>query len=120
MRLPKSVIFKHCDLFSAGVPDLSATLAGVTTWFEAKRLESENGVVVVTRCDVPAVQWETLRRLGRGYLLIYTKRGYALTHVAGPWRALGRLELRLASPAEVVRRAVSLIQSVKAKEEDDD
>lgn len=115
-RLPRSVVFKHCDLYTAGVPDLSVTLAGVTTWFEAKRLAAAgDGVVVVRRQDVPAVQWETLWRLGRGYLVVYTAGGHALTHVAGPWRSVERMTLRLMSPAELIAGALALIKSSKTE-----
>jgi hypothetical protein len=35
---PQAVIIKHSDRFTSGVPDLSITKDGVTTWIECKKL----------------------------------------------------------------------------------
>lgn len=35
-RLPKAVIWKHNDRFTAGIPDISVTHEGRTTWLELK------------------------------------------------------------------------------------
>lgn len=35
-RLPKAVIWKYADRFTAGIPDLSVTHEGRTTWLELK------------------------------------------------------------------------------------
>jgi hypothetical protein len=35
-ELPGAVIFKHADAYTAGIPDLSVTWRGKTTWLEVK------------------------------------------------------------------------------------
>lgn len=35
--LAGSVVFKHTDMATAGIPDISATWLGSTTWIEGKR-----------------------------------------------------------------------------------
>jgi hypothetical protein len=78
-RMPEAVVFKFNDRFTSGIPDCSVTLDGITTWFELKV-----GTNHVTR-----IQWETLRRLKRGYLVtchphvcdvIYAVREYDANH----------------------------------------
>ena len=34
--MPGAVVFPHQDRFTAGIPDISVTWAGVTTWWEVK------------------------------------------------------------------------------------
>lgn len=89
---PRAITFKHADLFTAGIPDFSTTVAGATTWFEAKRLPPERisgGRICFHGWeDIEPLQWETLARLERGYLVVYTPRLFAVTHVAGAWRSL--------------------------------
>src|SRR6266705_795601 len=86
-RLPHGVTFKHADLFTMGVPDFTVTVKRCTNWLEGKKLGPEtvtDGFVILRPArHVPAVQWETLRRLGRGHLVIYTDYGHAITHVKG-------------------------------------
>jgi hypothetical protein len=103
-RLKKAVTFRHTDLFTKGVPDFSVTRGGVTSWFEAKYLDDsrllryENGdafVVVRPTLHVPLIQWENLRLLLYGYLVVYTPAGHALTHVSGKRETVGQMKLRL-------------------------
>ena len=35
-QLPQAVALRHEDLYTAGIPDLSVTLAGRTSWWEIK------------------------------------------------------------------------------------
>lgn len=103
--LDRTVIFKHNDRLTAGVPDLSVTYHGRTTWLEVKhlpRLRAVEGFISINpRHVVPLIQWETLRRLETGYALIATGGGAIVFHAAGECPAefrsqgLGRLELLL-------------------------
>ncbi len=34
--MPGAVVFRHEDQFTAGIPDISVTWAGITTWWEVK------------------------------------------------------------------------------------
>lgn len=64
LRLPGAVIFKHNDIGTAGIPDISITNERRTIWLEIK--DSENK-------KKDRLQTETLRRLG----------GFRITWLAG-------------------------------------
>jgi len=36
--MPGAVVFKHADAWTAGIPDLTVSWRGVTTWVEVKKL----------------------------------------------------------------------------------
>jgi len=56
--LPGAVVFKHHDAITAGIPDLSVTWKGTTTWVEVK----------YNTHQVRPLQHNTMLRLGRqGY-----------------------------------------------------
>lgn len=91
----RGVVLKHADLFTAGIPDFSITVNGITTWFEAKRFEknrianTEYGNRIFLgheQDDVDAIQWETLRRLGRGFIIVYTPIGCGIHLVTESWK----------------------------------
>jgi len=129
-RLPHAVTFKHADMFTMGVPDFSVTRNGTTSWFEAKHLdESKNWdlstpdyqragllntkpdmIRLIPTRDIPAVQWETLRRLIRGYLVLYTPHGHALTKVTGARDSVGHMRLKMVAIEILVK---SIIQAAE-------
>lgn len=37
-RLPRAIVLKHADRFTAGIPDMSITLNGDTSWWEIKHI----------------------------------------------------------------------------------
>jgi hypothetical protein len=71
--MPGAVIFRHEDRFTAGVPDLSVTWRGTTSWVEVKY--SRRG----RRSRPTALQARALRRLAAAgapaYLLEYREEG---------------------------------------------
>lgn len=111
-RLPKAVTFKHADLYTMGVPDFSTTLKHCTNWFEAKKIDArhvkppDRCVILKPAQHVPGIQWETLRRLGRGHLIVYTDYGHAITHVRGFRESVPMLSLGLIPLIELVNRIV--------------
>lgn len=59
---------KHCDRYTAGIPDLTVTVRGVTTWIEVK---------VGDNTATPLQRW-TMRQLGRAVCVTWRgtlKRG---------------------------------------------
>jgi hypothetical protein len=58
------VVYRHEDIFTGGIPDVSVSLNGGTVWAEVK-LDRPG-----RRSKVTALQRDALRRL-RGYLLVY-------------------------------------------------
>jgi hypothetical protein len=62
--LPGCVVFRHEDMRTAGIPDISVTWHGRTRWIEVK-LDRPG-----SRSKVTAIQRLTLERL-QGYLLVY-------------------------------------------------
>jgi hypothetical protein len=60
-KIPEAVVLKHSDRFTGGIPDFSITIDGATTWFEVK----------IAPNTTTTIQWETLRRLKRAYVVIY-------------------------------------------------
>jgi hypothetical protein len=65
--MPGSVIFKHADMITAGIPDISVTGYGRTIWLEIKI--SKNGKFKSTN-----LQDESMRKLamaGRAFYVLY-------------------------------------------------
>lgn len=83
-ELPGSVIFKHFDVSTDGIPDISVTWGKRTVWLELKWDEGE------TR----PTQLVTMMRLGHVGLAFYVRFGYEntcpLTWVWEPKAAIGR------------------------------
>lgn len=70
-RLPGVVVIKHCDRFTAGVPDLSFTHKIQTLWVEDKRIKRINHSVHNPKGWMDnAVQLDLAVRLGAWYLVI--------------------------------------------------
>lgn len=66
-RLPHAVIVKLNDSMTAGLPDFFVTHDGMTTFFEVKKCSWSKAF--------EALQYETLRRLRRGWYIINTPDG---------------------------------------------
>jgi len=124
-RLPKSVIFKFNDRLTGGIPDLSVTLNGLTTWLEAKHLKDQYvssnqlyGMIVEVKParDVPRLQWENLWRLRRGYLIVYTSYGHAVTQVRGSRESVLVMRLQLSSTGQIVDQIAEIVKT-QLKEE---
>lgn len=67
---------KHCDRFTGGIPDLTITVDGVTTWVESKM-----GDNVATRLQL----W-TMRRLKRALCVTWygtLRRGFGTIAIRG-------------------------------------
>ena len=67
--LPGSIVFKHSDRITFGIPDVSVTWMGTTTWIEVKR----------GRLSGRKIQQRTLQRLGMQSLAFYVV--YYETHI---------------------------------------
>lgn len=110
---PAWVVWKHADLMTAGIPDVQVIIAGRSTFFEAKKIERaafDGYVTVRPRVDVPRLQWETLKKLGRGWLLVYAPRGLGLLRVDRESNYAGEFDVALASSPEIVERVVRICQ----------
>lgn len=60
--MPTAVIFKNCDFYTAGIPDFSVSMDGITTWFEVK----------IAPNKPTALQAEFLKRLApRAHLITW-------------------------------------------------
>lgn len=80
-RLPGAVIFKHSDLRTAGIPDLSISYSSKTMWVEVKHLRS--GKLPDLKKAFSGVQLATMVILSRQlvmayYLVAYGDAGCAL------------------------------------------
>jgi hypothetical protein len=121
-RLPRAVTFKLSDRYTAGVPDLTTTYKRCTNWYEAKKIDSrhvhEGCALVKPSRDVPELQWETLRRLGRGHLIVYTDEGHAITHVTGVRSSVTLMKLRLISMIELANRITTIAEQGEKYESD--
>ena len=74
-KMPDAVIVKLNDATTEGLPDFFVCLEGVTTFFEVK---------LKMPYFLP-LQYETLRRLQRGYYIIWGSDEGILQHVLAPW-----------------------------------
>lgn len=68
-RLPGSVIIKHSDAMVAGIPDLSVTWQGVTTWLEVKHDVGK----IITR-EIQRWMVKRLATQGRCFYVVYRDR----------------------------------------------
>jgi len=117
--MPSGVVFKHCDMLTKGIPDISVSYKGRTIWSEAKYIDDvtrisgdeKKYVSLVPKLDVDGVQWELLRKMGNGYLVVYTDYGSAFTHVNGCRTSVSSIRLRLYSLESV---AMLMLETVKA------
>ena len=78
-RLPKATIWKPNDRFTSGIPDVVVIYGSLTTFLELK----------VGRRAPTILQWETLKRLERGYLVAWRDGRWQVTHAASARIALG-------------------------------
>jgi len=68
--LPRAVVFKHADLSTAGIPDISISYAGRTTWVEVKLLRP-NETRSQTNAHFDRLQLATARLLDRQVRALY-------------------------------------------------
>jgi len=61
VMFPRAEIIKHSDRFTSGIPDLSVTNAGLTTWIEVKYVRRGSSL----RAEVSPIQLLRCRRLAR-------------------------------------------------------
>lgn len=71
LRHPRPVLFRHEDVFTHGVPDISATWRNGTSWWEAKYADPYLE-------DWRGVQWQMMKDLetnnpGRAFYIIWFK-----------------------------------------------
>jgi len=68
--LPGAVVIKHADRFTAGVPDLSVTWGGRTTWLEVKYANPR----LLSR-GIQDLTMRGLARAGSAYYVVYFASG---------------------------------------------
>src|SRR5436190_24188333 len=71
-----AVVFKICDRFTTGIPDICVTYKGRVTWLEVKLLKKGSRLETCS----PALQRLTMRNLhresqGRAWYVVYDARG---------------------------------------------
>lgn len=76
-----AVVFRHEDTFTAGIPDLSVTWGGVTSWWEVKYARIGR---VAHPTKLQAYTLDQLNRAGHAGLIVYKE-----TKVAGKAVFLG-------------------------------
>lgn len=80
--LPNSVIFKHADAVTAGIPDISVSWFGSVSWLEIKYVHPQ----LLDR----GIQALTLKALARAngstwYVLFVERHGVKATQIVNPW-----------------------------------
>lgn len=81
LGLPKAVIFDHNDRSTAGIPDLSITWGGYTTWLELKHLKGEEHILGDRSNQLSDLQLATLIRLET-----MSARAWAIAYRSGKHR----------------------------------
>ncbi|MCG3774243.1 MAG: hypothetical protein JW395_1061 [Nitrospira sp.] len=80
LRLPGWEIIRHEDLFTHGIPDMTFTGAGKTTWIEAKH--------ATPGFKVKGIQKHRMKRLalaGNAFFLVYWEKGTVKrTYIVAP------------------------------------
>jgi len=64
--MPDGVVFKHADTITAGIPDISVTWHGVTSWLEIKHAHPS----IIDR-GIQALTLKQLGAAGRAHYVIY-------------------------------------------------
>ena len=88
--LPNSVVFKHSDRVTYGIPDVSVTWLGSTTWLEMKRIAVSGAAIQHARMCQLATQ-------GRAFYVVFQEVG---SEVRTPE---GKAVFRAATDDDVVR-----------------
>ncbi len=73
---PRAVTFKHCDLMTAGIPDISVSFAEQNTWIEVKLFKEHETKSTVSK-HFDRLQLATMRLLeaqGQAFYLIGEQR----------------------------------------------
>lgn len=69
-ELAGAVVFKHADTMTAGIPDISVTWGGMTTWLEVKY---QTGEAIGFRAAQDQMMIR-LRLIGSAYYVLYEDR----------------------------------------------
>ena len=89
-----SVILKISDRFTAGIPDLMiSTPQPLVTWLELK----------VGKNELTRIQYETLKRLKRGYVVKPYRGKYFIRHIGQWYEDLTKFDSFAGLIAEIVR-----------------
>lgn len=99
LEFPRVVVLKHCDRFTAGIPDLSVSTGGYTTWLEVKLVRPrENLWDLVRELQLMRLRMLDVATHGRAWLLVYYA-AEALTEVWKPNAAWHAYKGTSAAPA---------------------
>ena len=90
--LAGSVVFRHEDQFTAGIPDISVTWNGLTCWIEVKHVTPKKPF------KATGLQIQTAKKLakqGNCYIVVYheSKTGLLSTFIINPEKIVGNLEV---------------------------
>lgn len=69
-RKHDGTIFKHSDSITSGMPDLSVTVNGATTWYEVKYVKSIMGGKIIGP-EIQLMTAQKLERAGRCWYIVY-------------------------------------------------
>ena len=95
--MPGAVVFRHEDRFTAGIPDISVTWAGITTWWEVKyspigrnstvtKLQGYTLEQLSRQSTAGLISYQETKRAGRSVLLVdYADDTFSDTMLTG-WR----------------------------------
>jgi hypothetical protein len=91
-----------------GIPDIMINVDGLTTFFECKYFEDptfveNNTHVMLDPKKIPPIQWEVLRRLKRGWLVVFTEEGHGVVPVTVPREEARKIKLFM-MPLEALAR----------------
>lgn len=96
-KLLGSIIIKHADRFTVGIPDASITWAGTTSWLEVKYIrrdifrEGGNPLLAPLKRRFPSPQLVMMKHLaavGSAFYLIYFDRRITLWHPLAVYGAI--------------------------------
>lgn len=106
-RIKPAEFIKHADRFTSGIPDLSVTYAGATSWWELKKMRVPNAppaclrpfnfdTLYPYRKNFKRIQLEVAKRLDSTgyrtrYLLMYPGQVYAVLAPSTVERLLARV-----------------------------
>jgi hypothetical protein len=118
-RLPQAVIIKFNDQRTSGIPDVVIVNEGRATWLEVKNFDQVKDIfshhpligpsLDIPLHKVPALQWETLRRLKRGCLVVKGPGHWcAVLHIANTRGSVRRWQAACLPFSDFVNKLIDI------------
>jgi hypothetical protein len=110
--LPGSVVLKHTDQFTAGVPDLTVTWGWLTSWIEVKVVRAGQQGIIARGSQTLTMQ--QLAKVGSAWYVVYHTEGSGKTFIVHPAHIYGAYWLEAERDVDGLKHEV-VAEFIKAR-----